>query len=631
MVPGANAAHSKCKAHLKIGHRTTCVSDTLHPAASADQSKLAAQAALSFPLAGVRDRHGHHARTLKGKDVKLVDSALATALAKASTLGETASAHAADDSRCLGTFDFAQKERELKEYEEAHPQMTDKEKAEARKEIEDAKRTANSSFTSGNTGIDLSVANGTTTIGINVKDKNLRIEVALNLCDDKAHFQLDACPTAEGVANGSDKIGYGAAVRVFEGGKLIYLQSFALKGETTFKAQTGNDAKVDHYDVKHVYKTVVGAGGTKQAFGPVTIDFTYIGEARVDMRSSGNPPPHAVVSVMMSGEGFDPHDRIQGEIAVAHKEQQKADENFAAEVKKITEALRHAEKRWQEPNHCATMSFAPASETLTLNTGESGSVTSTVAAKAGGQPKQAVWTVSGQQNAVFAPGAGEPNPLKTAYEATNAGTGVRVQGTFKATSPAGVAEAKWTQKTKEGLVLPARFSGTVKGTVDYGGRVKAQWEGSLVLSLAFSLTEPFPGMPTGQYKISSGSLRYSFKGHEFECDVAGEGTIDLTKDHNTAGSLPLKIYEGTPRTYEFLLRMAEEASIEGTKSNCAHGGDGPFTWFVYQDSEAIAYAPYPGGPVASDWSVAGSGSGTTLASGVVKEPQTWEWDLKAEP
>jgi hypothetical protein len=606
------------------------VKDTLHAAPSADQSKLAAQAALSFPLAGVRDRHGRHARTLSSKDLQLVNSALATALSKASTLGETASARAADDSRCLGTFDFAQKERELKEYEEAHPQMTDKEKAEARKEIEDAKRAANSSFTSGNSSIDLSVANGTTTIGIDAKDKNIRIEISLNLCDDKAHFQLDSCPTAEGVAEGSDKVGYGAGVKVFEGGKLIYLQSFALKGETTFKVQTGNDAKADHYDVKHVYKTVIGAGGAKQSFGPLTADFTYIGEARVDMRSSGNPPPHAVVSVMMSADGVDPHDRIQAEIAVAGKEQQKADENFAAEIKKITEGVRRAEKRWQEPNRCATVSFAPASEALTLNTGDSGSVTSTVAAKAGGQPKAAVWTVSGQQNAVFAPGAGEPNPLKTDYQVTNAGTGVRVQGTFKATSPAGVAEAKWTQKTKEGLVLPSRFSGTVKGTVDYGGRVQAQWEAPIVLTLAFALAEPFPGTPTALYSISSGPLHYSFKGHEFECDVAGEGTIDLTKDHNTAGNFLLKLYEGTPRTYELLIRMAEEASIEGTKSNCAHGGDGPFTWFVYQDSEAIAYAPYPGGPVASDWSVAGSGSGTTLASGVVKEPQTWEWNLKAE-
>jgi hypothetical protein len=42
----------------------------------------------------------------------------------------------------------------------------------------------------------------------------------------------------------------------------------------------------------------------------------------------------------------------------------------------------------------------------------------------------------------------------------------------------------------------------------------------------------------------------------------------------------------------------------------------------------MAYSPFPGGPVAEDWSIHGSGSGNT---GPGSPEQTWQWQLTAVP
>jgi hypothetical protein len=100
------------------------------------------------------------------------------------------------------------------------------------------------------------------------------------------------------------------------------------------------------------------------------------------------------------------------------------------------------------PGICAKLTFDPASDTLApLAYGATGSVTGTVEANAGGTAAKAKWTVTARANGTFAPPTAEGGSTRFGYVVTNAGSGVKLSGSFKVTSTAGVAEGTWTQKT----------------------------------------------------------------------------------------------------------------------------------------------------------------------------------------
>src|SRR5262249_18792493 len=228
-------------------------------------------------------------------------------------------------------------------------------------------------------------------------------------------IHIDDCPTADGKVEGHDKTELEVSFKVTEGAKLVLSQSFKSGVETTIKAQTGDDGKLDYYDIKHVYELSGTFGGGKARFGPVTVDTTYIGEAHIDMRSGSQQAPPAVVDVMTSMAGVDPAERIAVEIELAHKAQAEADKEFSAEVDKATSNLRSKEAGWLTPKHCAKIVFEPASESLRLKKGQTGTFKSRTEASAGGAPPVTKWTLGAQQNATFTPGGGEANPLSTSY------------------------------------------------------------------------------------------------------------------------------------------------------------------------------------------------------------------------
>jgi hypothetical protein len=564
------AAHCKLgQARVKAGKRTFCVHNAL-PVAHSTPQAAAAGMALRLELGGVRDRRGRRSPSVASllkrfgpNTSKKLEQTIATELARGNSLiragaltGHTAQsqagfaatpiAHAA--VKCGAS---AELERLRKQVEEAPPAEREK----AQKELADFEK--GQSFKSGDLDANLDLASGAIKLGIDLKAKGIRLDMSMRTCGEGA-FQIDSCPTAEGKVKGSEKSEMELSLKVSEGAKALTHRSFKITGETTLEAQTGDDGKLDYYDIKHIYDFVGTIGGSAEKFGPVTTDFTYIGEARIDMRSASQKPPPAIVDVHMAMAGVDPRELIAAEIDLAKKAQSEADKEFSAVVEKATAALHRAEEHWRKANECVSIHFEPASETLTLTKGQTGTVKSRAEAKGGGAPQKASWTLSAQQNATFTPGAGESNPLSTSYTVTKAGGGAIVSATFKATSKAGVAEATWKQKTAQLLKL---ISGTFTGRIENQGSL-IEWTGSAT----FERTE-IGGDPevASTFRLTSGRAEVTASGPYIgaECMQSGKTEVALQ---------PLAIWtverRGESFEYQIVAPFDPAGEVPVTLSSC---------------------------------------------------------------
>lgn len=428
-------------------------------------------------------------------------------------------------------------------------------------------------------------------------------------------MHIDDCPTADGKVEGHDKTELEVAFKVTEGSKLVLSQSFKSGVETTIKAQTGDDGKLDSYDIKHVYELSGTFGGGKTPFGPITVDTTYIGEAHIDMRSGSQQAPPAIVDVMTSMAGVDPAERIAVEIELAHKAQAEADKEFSAEVEKATKNLRGKEAGWLHPNHCAQVQFEPSSESLKLKKGQTGTVKSRTEAKGGGTPAKASWTLGAQQNATFTPSGSEGNPLSTSYDVTEAGPGKVVSATFKATSKAGVAEGVWKQKTE---ALIRTVTGTFAGHDEREGEV-LDWSGSATFAL-------IPGSPEGASHLeqTSSEVTVTVSGTAGGCTVAGKERVPTFEK-----SFVDVLGEATPGVgYDVDIPFGFPGTINVLFSNCPPKGEShPGT--VSLPGQAALSGDIHFGPAAF---IKTSPDGTTFAGSAVAEESeedlSWEWSFK---
>jgi hypothetical protein len=444
----------------------------------------------------------------------------------------------------------------------------------------------------------------------------------MRTCLDTTSFKVDECPTAQGALEGSDENELEFRIKVSEGAKVLTAQGFTSAVDTTVKAETGDDAKLDHFDIKHVYKRIVTLGGAKQKFGPMSLDTTFLGDARIDMRGSSQPPKPDV-SVSFSAAGLDPYERVQVEIELAHQAQKEADENFAAEIEKVTNKLRGAESHWLEPNKCAKVSFEPVSESLKLQKGDTGTVKSRVEANSGGAPPTAKWTPSEQQNATFTPAGSEGNPLSSAYNVTNAGSGIVVSAKFRATSRAGVAEDTWHQKTG---ILIKTVSGTFSGHYEHEGE-KVEWEGS-----ASYARNPESPPDASVLLLVSGEATVTVSGNAIGtgCNQTGKEALALSPSsvwtvQGTAQN------EGPPFIYMTTSPFGFPGRIKTTWIECSEpNNDG-----VESSSSAPLAAvqtgdPLRNGPTALEQTSSADGltySGSASMLGLEGETIEWTWSM----
>jgi hypothetical protein len=430
-------------------------------------------------------------------------------------------------------------------------------------------------------------------------------------------------------------------IRIIRGADLLFSQSVKFTAKTTVQPiQVDQDAKLEYFEIDHTYRTSLELGGSTQAFSRISLKTTYHGHTRVTYPGAEYDPTNTDVEVRLDISGVDEaHELREEEFDQSLKAKPEADKNFAAEVDKVIGKLAQREQDWNQPNHCASIKFDPASETLTLEKGNTGSVGVKLEAKRGGAPQGAKWTLGDRQNATIAPDKALANPAAFNYTVTNAGEGIEVRGTWKAVSQAGVAEGTWVQKTRKPRPPPAKkFAGPVSGTAQYdssllgeGNSLDAEWSGNVTLKQEPPLFE-IPGVPitSWNYKLVSGSITYSFSGSIGECHVEGSEPIDLGAQFDLTSSFSLTIMEGEPRPYQFFLPMPLFAKVNGTASACKDPEDeGPTEFIPAAGIPAIVNAPLTlGGTLAADESFSGSNSGDT---GGGTPDQTWQWAMAPVP
>lgn len=628
------------QALVRVGKQSFCAAATLPATGNASPAAAAASGALRFEPGKLQDKRRRHAASLAhllgrrgSKTLKNIEAAIAQGIAKGEALalpvpgrahaagvGTRTTARAA--SAGCGTSLEAEAQREFDEAPQAEKEKGLRERAEAEK---------SSSFSDGEVQAKVDLERGAIELGIDVKDQGIHIALDLSLCSERNSFKLASCPTAQGAVEGHDEHALEFGMRVTRGKETLLAQSFKLSGETTIKAQTGDDGKLDYFEIKHLDRTQVTLGGSKQRFGPVSLDVAYIGEARIDMRAGGGEPPKPDVAVTMSAAGLDPHERIAVEIELARKFQKAADESFAAEIEKVTKALRGKESIWLEPNKCAQIHFEPDSEALTLQKGASGTFKSRADAKGGGSPPIATWTASAQQNASFSPGGGEGNPLTSNYTVTNAGKGVLVSETLKAVSKAGVAEATWKQKTAKLIgTIAGSFSGRYERTSPEGAEV-FEWSGTAT----FQRTEA-GGNPeaASAFKLLSGEATVTASGAKIGtgCQQTGSGQLPLSVNSvwaTEAGS-------GESVAYQIIAPFEFPASVTVTWVKCAEPTNEGQTEPVPIQPAALQSGPAIGGSTSQTSPDGVAFSGSASAAGAAngldpEESESWSWSFKGSP
>lgn len=623
---GHKPAVVHCKpgqARLTVGKRTICVKSSL-PVTHLTPQAAMVSTALTLDLGHARDRRGRHAPQLakllrrRGPNTqKNLEQTIAAGLAKgqalvlAGALGRHAHAASVPNATAAASCGAASKlEQARKEYEELPPA----EKEQAGKEIAEVERST--SFKNGEIEAEVDLGSGAIKLGIDTKAKGVRIDVSLRTCGGEG-LEIDSCPTVQGKVEGKDHSEMEATFKVSEGAKLVFSQGLKFKGETTVKAQTGDDGKLDYYDIKHIYSLAGSFGGSKTAFGPMTVETTYIGEAHIDMRSGSQQAPPAVVDVMTTMAGVDPAERIKAEIELAHKSQDQGDKEFSAEVDKVTAKLRSREAGWLKANTCASMHFEPASETLKLKKGQTGTFKSLIEASKGGAPPAATWTLGAQQNATFTPGAAQANPLSTSYNVTNAGKGLLVSATVKATSKAGVAEGTWKQKTES---LIQTITGTFSGTDEREGEL-LKWTGSATFVR-------IPESPDGAsiLETTTSEVTVTVAGVAPDgCKVAGEEQVPIFEK-----SVFSVLGEATPGVgYDIDAPFGFPGRLDVVFSGCPPKGEGDGPGTVSLPGEALLTGDaIHGGPGAL---VKTSSDGVTFdGSGTASEPEeglSWSWSF----
>jgi hypothetical protein len=598
---------------VAINGRTRCFSlkAALPRPSTADPRLLAAKAALGVDLGRARDRRGRRAvsvgKLLGAKRVQIAEGALKQGLATLDRLRvrETLASSLATASAkgCAGKAGKPQQSTEFK----------------------------------GN-GYDatVDVGKGEARIGVDLGEGGVRAEIELGICEEgEEKFKAPDCPSADGTLEASDENNFFVGVRITRNGELLLSQKLDFSGETAIRPiQVDDDAKLEYFEIDHSYRTSIELGGSTQEFGAVSLKVSYHGSTRVNFPGATYDPTHTDVEVKFKMEGADPHDLHEIEFDQSLRAKAEADRNFAAEVDKAIRKLAEKEKIWNTPNRCVDLKFDPPSGTLTLQRDETGAFKAHVESRQGGAPPSGKWTRLSEENATIGPASALANPATFNYTVTNAGTDVEVSGQFTVTSRAGVAVGTWTQATKPPPPPPPKvMAGLISGSADYdgnelgaGNELHANWGGKVKL-----LQEPPFQNPTTtyNYKLTSGSITYTFDGTVSNCHVHGEEPIDLGAQFDLTTSNSLTLFEESQRTYQLLIPAPMFAQVHGIKSSCTNAEDNgdPFDWFTGAGIPALVNSP-KGKPVAADWSFIGLGSGDT---GPGSPDQTWNWSFAPAP
>ena len=419
-------------------------------------------------------------------------------------------------------------------------------------------------------------------------NRRAHLEIEFPACEVN---QLDECPTAAGRVDGRDNRRISMRAWVTEGPRLVWSQRTTFTGETTFRGETADDAKLEFFEPHNteVGQLTLGDRGVL-GFQQVTIRMLVQRITRVTMR--GTPAYQLGPSIINATLGGDigAADAAAAQRVIEAGMRAKADQQFRDIIAKAIEKFRKAEEHWSTPSsNCATIEFTPASGSMTLHAGDTGSVSANLLAKRGGSPGTATWTHTGASNGTFAPGTAASVPAAFSYDGiTQAGEGIFVSGTWRAVSRAGVAEGTWTQPTENRSIdtIAGSFNGhqNIEGTI-------FDWTGDVT----FKRAGPDQAA-NGVFRVQSASyvVVASGKAGNHACDQSGTKTItDTDGDFASTGQGPSR----TP-PYDFdghVIGLGGDGNtMMITLSNCddpADDGKSVITSMAFTPLRAVGRSP----------------------------------------
>jgi hypothetical protein len=321
-------------------------------------------------------------------------------------------------------------------------------------------------------------------------------------------FKVPACPQASGAVEASNTRSDDVIVEATQNGKVLSYTRLKGKRTTSATGQNAADAKLDYVRIDDVLSssiTVEGKGVPRTTFSG-----SFRRNAYWNMRTDSWDQSKFQV-------------KITGDIQV--------DEDVAAFgnlVRNIRDAFRKAQDDgsqatygWSKPeSKCITMDWAPASDTIKVKKGNSGSVKGTLQAKTGGTAADGVTTVGGQANGTFSPSSANGATPSLSYTVTG-DSGV-LSMTATATSPAGAGSGEWHEPIEKSD-SPNHISGPFSGT-DSGSGHTVSWSGTATWKRAPNLDE---GNTSRRYYLESASVDAHVSGSDGDCPVEGSGSFSV--------------------------------------------------------------------------------------------------------
>ena len=372
------------------------------------------------------------------------------------------------------------------------------------------------------------------------------------------------CPMADGTLDAVYDLDVTTEVALYDaGGTMTSFDEDVAKEHAVLHGQTADDAKLDFVDVSDTLKLQQSSGGS--IYGTVRQNSEFQHTTRIDMRTgkyvAGQGSASSVTKLtgvlrLLQGLVKDgPSERVQAN----------ADNLFAGTIKATIDRYRELEGRWNTPNTCAAVRFAPDSDGLTLSTGDTGAVTAKVERKDQpyDRPTTSAWTMSSPANATLTPATATANPQDFHYATTAAGSGVKVAATFRSVSKIGVAEATWTQPT---TADPPTLSGTLGGQVhldDGGSPIDIAWVGNVELVRRAALS----GASTVYDLKSFVFTAVDYSENTGPCLFMGRDTPTITAGPAPGTAGVLVVEPGVKPSYRAGLQVTS-GSINGALSTC---------------------------------------------------------------
>jgi len=344
----------------------------------------------------------------------------------------------------------------------------------------------------------------------------VRISVDLGMCNGE-RLEVDSCPTAQGVVQGSDNTDGTITVDQFEDGALVESQSTKVHIATKLRGEVGDDAKLKTLDIERTesYDTSLDYGRWLGVGQKISIRRTATISMPTGQYSSGT----GSVDVQQSFRGLLSFlvDESAARAAVLAQAQKTSADSWSKFVDEAIKKYREREKGWQEPV-CAELEFAPKSNTLRVRLGQQGLFTGTVKAKRGGAA-EGRWKVTARNKLGVRMAGNHPAAsLPWRYRVDGEG---KVSVSFRVTSKAGVASGTWEQG---GSTLPHRIAGTFSGRSG-SDTVSISWTGTIT----FVRDDSFSGTGRAGYAVERVAYTSTYSINEAGCRGQGTGTASLGK------------------------------------------------------------------------------------------------------